>query len=118
MTVNVTYNQSFYDKLDPKKLKEAAKEATTETMQLLEREVKDYSPVRTGALRRSHSYDIQDYGYIIKSQLKAGMPYWIYLEYGTRYIPAYGYVARAIEVTDPAQKIVDKFLVHYHIGGK
>ena len=124
MSVEVIVSEQTYKKLEEKPLLEAVKKAVTDTCLDLEGELKDYSPYETGHLQRHHSYQVQDNGKKITARMKntarnkQGDLYWPYLEYGTKYIPPYGYIQRAIEVAEPAEQLGIRFHKAYKPGGK
>lgn len=118
MSVEVTVNEALYEKLDAKKLSSAMKKALTEQTIQLEGECVDYSPHDTGYLQQSWSYSVDGGQRVAKAQIKNGAKYWQYVEFGTRYQPAQGYVQRAIEVNQPAEKFIARFQQYYKPGGK
>lgn len=113
MSVDVQVSTTLYKKLDEKKLKNAAEKSVRETTIELEGECKDYAPVDTGNLRRSFSYEVSGGGSVTRAQVKNSTNYWVFQEYGTRYIPAQGFIQRAVEVTEPADKIIARFSKYY-----
>ena len=113
MPVDVQVSAELYDKLDTKKLIEAARKAVKETTIDLEGECKDYAPVDTGNLRRSHSYDVDAGESVTRARVKNSANYWPYVEFGTSRQPPYGYIQRAVEVTDPNERILSKFGKYY-----
>lgn len=117
MSVDVQVSTGLYKKLDAKKLMNAAEKSVRETTIELEGECKDYSPVDTGNLRRSFSYDVSGGGSVTRAQVKNSTNYWVFQEYGTRYIPAQGFIQRAVEVTEPAAKITSRFSRYYKPDG-
>ena len=118
MPVNVTVSEALYKKLDDKQLTTALKKAVTETTIELNNECIDYAPVDTGNLKRSHSYDVSGGAAVTRAQVKNSTNYWHFVEYGTRYAPAQGYIQRAVEVTEPGAKITARFQQYYKPGGK
>lgn len=118
MPVEVTVSEGLYEKLDAKKLTAAVEKSVRETTIELEGECKDYSPVDTGNLRRSFSYDVSGGGSVTRAQVRNSTNYWVFQEYGTRYIPAQGFIQRAVEVTEPGAKIVARFQKYYKPGAK
>lgn len=117
MPVNVEISDTLYRKLDSKNLLSAMRQAVTETTIKLEGECKDYSPVDTGNLRRSHSYWVDGGSEQIRALVKNSTNYWPYVEYGTRYAPAQGYIQRAIEVTEPESDVIKRFKSYYKPEG-
>lgn len=113
MSVDVQVSTALYKKLDEKKLKNAAEKSVRETTIELEGECKDYAPVDTGKLRSSFSYEVNSGGSVTRAQVKNSTNYWVFQEYGTRYIPAQGFIQRAVEVTEPADKIIARFSKYY-----
>lgn len=113
MSVEVTVSEGLYKKLDDKKLAKAIQKAVTEQTQQLEGECVDYSPHDTGHLQQSWSYDVNGGQRVTRAQIKNSTNYWHYVEYGTRYQPAQGYVQRAVEVNQPAEKIIARFNQYY-----
>ena len=118
MPVDVQVSESLYSKLDSKKLQTAIRKAVKDTTIQLEGECKDYSPVDTGNLKRSHSYEVNGGQAVTRAMVKNSTNYWPYVEYGTRYAPAQGYIQRAVEVTEPGAKITARFTQYYKPGGK
>lgn len=118
MPVDVQVSESLYSKLDSKKLQTAIRKAVKDTTMQLEGECKDYSPVDTGNLKRSHSYDVKEEGTVTRAQVKNSTNYWPYVEYGTSRMPPGGYIQRAVEVVDPADAIQRLFGQYYQPGGK
>jgi HK97 gp10 family phage protein len=118
MPVDVTVSDGLYQKLDEKKLANALKKAVTETTIELNNECIEYAPVDTGNLKRSHSYEVNGGQAVTRAMVKNSTNYWPYVEYGTRYAPAQGYIQRAVEVTEPGAKITARFGQYYKPGGK
>ena len=117
MSVDVQISQSLYNKLDYKKISNALQKAVEQTVQRLDDECKDYSPVDTGHLRRSFSHDISSSDTAVKGRVKNSTNYWIYQEFGTRYIPAQGFIQRAVEVTEPGKLVIEEFQSRYKPNG-
>lgn len=118
MSVQVDVSEECYKKLDSQRLFQALDKAVKDTVIELEGECKDYAPYVTGKLHDSFSYDYSSGEGTIQAQINNTSGYWMYLEYGTRYIPPYGFIQRAIEVTEPGAKIVARFQQNYGKGGK
>ena len=117
MSVEVQVSQGLWEKLDSKKLAEATKKAVQETTRELKDECVEYSPKVTGHLRRGFSYDVSGGEAVTRAKItNAPAPYWFFLEYGTRYIPAMGKIQRAVEVTEPGAKIIARFNQYYKPG--
>ncbi len=116
MSVDVQVSTSLWEKLDSKKLVDATRKSVQETTRELKDECVEYSPKVTGHLRRGFSYDVEG-GSVTRARItNAPAPYWVFLEYGTRYIPAMGNIQRAVEVTEPGAKIIARFNQYYKPG--
>lgn len=113
MSVEVQVSEGLYKKLDAKKLSKALERTVRESTIQLESECVDYSPYDTGKLHDSWSYDVNGGQRVVRAQIKNSTNYWHYVEYGTRYQPAQGYVQRAVEVNQPAEKILARFKQYY-----
>lgn len=116
MPVTVEISDTLYRKLDSKNLLSAMRKAVTETTIKLEGECKDYAPWDTGYLMKQHSYYVDGGSEKIRAMVKNGANYWMYVEYGTRYAPAQGYIQRAIEVTEPESDVIKRFKTYYKPG--
>ena len=117
MSVDVQVSHGLWSKLDSKKLLSAVQKSVQETTRELKDECVDYSPKVTGNLRRGFSYDVNNTGSGVDAKItNAPAPYWVFLEYGTRYIPAMGNIQRAVEVTEPGAKIIARFNQYYKPG--
>jgi HK97 gp10 family phage protein len=119
MSVDVQINESLWKKLDSKKLSEAVRKSVQETTRELKDECVEYSPKVTGNLRRGFSYEVTGGEAVTRAKITNNTaPYWVFLEYGTRYIPEMGNIQRAVEVTEPGAKITARFKQYYKPGGK
>lgn len=119
MPVNVTVSDALYQKLDDKKLLKAIQKSVQDTTRELKDECVDYSPHVTGRLRDGFSYEVNNTATGVDSKITNGpAPYWVFLEYGTRYISPMGNIQRAVEVTEPGAKIIARFHQNYKPGGK
>lgn len=118
MPVDVTVSEALYKKLDDKQLTSALKKAVTETTIELNNECIDNSPVKTGYLKRGHSYEVSGGAAVTRAQVKNRANYWHFVEYGTRYMAPRGYIQQAVNSTKPGEKITTRFQQYYKPGGK
>ncbi|MBQ6220029.1 MAG: HK97 gp10 family phage protein [Methanobrevibacter sp.] len=91
VNVSLTFNDSFYKKLDTNSITEAITDTVNDVTEAAVSECQSECPVRTGNLRDSHYTEIDDYtGSILNTA-----EYWIYVVYGTYKMSANNYPSRA-----------------------
>lgn len=74
---------------------------------LIETQMKQNSPVRTGNNRRSINTQIEDDGLKIRAQIGPNTDYAVYLEMGTRFMAAQPFIRPAYEtIKGPAQAAI------------
>lgn len=71
--------------------------AVTETAIDIERTAKELAPVKTGHLRRSIRYEVENQADVISGVVIAEADYSIFQELGTRYMPGKFFMQRALE---------------------
>ena len=91
INVNITFNDSFYKKLNSEGFREAIIDTVSDVTNEAVSECQSECPVRTGNLRDSHITEIDDYTGSILNTAK----YWIYVVYGTYKMSANNYPSRA-----------------------
>lgn len=92
MNVEVTYNQSYFDKTNSANYISAIEEVINNITQEATDLCMDECPVDTGLLRDSHDYDVG--GFV--GQVTNSTDYWIYVVYGTYKSSANNYPQRVV----------------------
>lgn len=77
-------------------LHEKLEEALIECGELAKEYAKQRCPVRTGALRNSIDYSVENASTEGSVKIVAGMPYWKYVEFGTSKMKAQPYLKPSI----------------------
>ena len=111
--IEITFNKSFDEKLDPEKCNKAMSKAMKEELIDLDRELRDEVPVITGYLRDSHSYDVSESKTVVTGYNRNKAPYMPYVLLGTSRMDGNNWPQRALNNVQATSSLANYFKMFY-----